>query len=145
MADKISKERRSANMAAIRSKGTKPELAVRRLLHALGYRFRLHRKDLPGRPDIVFGPRKAAIEVRGCFWHQHPAPDCRDARPPSSNRGYWDAKLAGNVERDAANLAAMESQGWRVLVLWECEVGSADLQFRLTEFLGPPRGLPAAT
>jgi DNA mismatch endonuclease (patch repair protein) len=135
MADKISRERRSANMSAIRSKGTKPELLVRRLLHSMGYRFRLHRKDLPGKPDIVFGPRRAIIDVRGCFWHQHPDANCKDARPPSSNEGYWTDKLARNVQRDEMNLAALQAAGWRVLVVWECEATSELLGARLREFL----------
>ncbi|UUR08283.1 very short patch repair endonuclease [Sphingomonas glaciei] len=137
MADKISKERRSANMSAIRSKHSKPEMQVRRLLHSLGYRFRLHRKDLPGKPDIVLPGRQAVIEVRGCFWHVHPDPKCKDARPPASNKGYWSSKLGRNVQRDAANLAALEALGWRVLVLWECEVASPDLAARLSHFLNP--------
>ena len=139
MADKISRERRSANMSAIRSKGTKPELLVRQLLHRLGYRYRLHRKDLPGKPDIVFGSRRKAIEVRGCFWHQHPDPTCRDARPPSSNQDYWGTKLQRNIDRDAANLSALEEAGWSVLVIWECEVASPRLEDRLLDFLGAPR------
>lgn len=145
MADKISKERRSANMSAIRSKGTKPELLVRRILHSMGYRYRLHRKDLPGKPDIVLPSRRAAIEVRGCFWHQHPDPQCRDARPPSSNLSYWGEKLRRNVARDEANLLALREAGWRVLIIWECEVGAGDLRQRLTKFLGAPRTGPVAS
>jgi DNA mismatch endonuclease (patch repair protein) len=137
MTDKISRERRSANMSAIRGKGTKPELLVRRLLHRLGYRYRLHRKDLPGRPDIVFLKRRKAIEVRGCFWHQHPDPSCRKARQPASNEAFWNEKLRRNVERDAANLKRLGDAGWEVLVLWECELSATDLAPRLTNFLGP--------
>ena len=92
MADKISKTRRSANMAAIRSKDTSPELIVRRLVHSLGYRYRLHRHDLPGKPDLVFGPRRKIIFVHGCFWHMHPKANCLDARLPKSNTGYWAAE-----------------------------------------------------
>ena len=139
MADKISRERRSANMSAIRSKGTKPELTVRRVLHSMGYRYTLHRKDLPGKPDLVFTGRRAIVEIRGCFWHQHPDPNCKDSRPPSSNESYWSGKLTRNVERDKANIAALEGAGWRVLVIWECEVDSKDLTPRLQGFLGPPR------
>lgn len=142
MADKISKERRSSNMSAIRSTGTKPELLVRRLLHSMGYRYRLHRKDLPGKPDIVISSRRSIIEVRGCFWHQHPNPKCTDARLPSSNLGYWGDKLRRNVARDEANFLALTDAGWKVLVVWECEVASLDLRERIIYFLGPPGAKP---
>ena len=89
--------------------------------HSLGYRFRLHRKDLPGKPDLVFSRRRAVIFIHGCFWHQHPDPACLDARPPKSNTAYWNSKLIRNQERDAAHEAALKAQGWRVLVIWECE------------------------
>lgn len=123
MADKLSIERRSANMRAIRSKGMKPELAVRRLVRSLGYGYRLHRNDLPGKPDLAFIGRTKVIFVHGCYWHQHR--DCREGRPPGSNLSYWGPKLARNVERDAANLEALQSAGWKTLVIWECEI--ADL------------------
>ncbi len=138
MVDKISKSRRSENMRRIKSKGTKPEMVVRRLVHGLGYRYRLHRKDLPGKPDLVFGPRRAVVFVHGCFWHQH---DCRDGRVPSSNREYWEPKLARNVERDRMTRHELEAAGWRVLVVWECEIkDDATLVDRLVTFLGarPP-------
>ena len=93
MADKLTATERSRNMASIRSKGMKPELAVRKAAHALGFRFRLHRKDLPGKPDLVFPKYRAVIFVHGCFWHQHPEPRCLDGRPPKSNLGYWQPKL----------------------------------------------------
>ena len=115
-------ERRCANMRAIRSKDMKPEMAVRRLAHRMGYRFRLHRKDLPGKPDMVSPSRRAVILVHGCFWHQHPDPDCRDARLPKSNTNYWKPKLARNQARDAENESALLAQGWRVLVIWECQI-----------------------
>jgi len=99
--DKLTAERRSANMRAIRSKGTKPEMRVRRLIHTLGYRYRLHRKDLPGKPDLVFPGRRCVIFVHGCFWHQHAG--CREGRPPRSNSGYWTPKLSRTVERDATS------------------------------------------
>jgi DNA mismatch endonuclease (patch repair protein) len=140
MADKISKERRSANMSAIRSKGTAPELSVRRTLYSMGYRYRLHRKDLPGKPDIVLSSRRAIIEIRGCFWHQHPDPLCKDARRPSSNLSYWDEKLSRNIARDEANLSSLAAAGWKVLVIWECEVGRSDLRQRLSNFLDPLGG-----
>lgn len=118
----------------MRSKDTRPEMLVRRLAHRLGYRFRLHRRDLPGSPDLVFPARRAVIFVHGCFWHQH---DClRGARRPSSNAAYWHPKLARNVERDRDARQQLENKGWRVLVLWECEMRHADeLPRRLTSFL----------
>lgn len=124
MSDTISKTRRSANMAAIKSKDMKPELIVRRIVHALGYRYRLHRKDLPGKPDLVFGPRRKVIFVHGCFWHMHPKKDCLDARMPKSNRNYWTPKLARNVARDAEHIAKLEEFGWKSLVIWECETAN---------------------
>jgi DNA mismatch endonuclease (patch repair protein) len=140
MADKLSKERRSANMARIRSKDTKPELAVRRMLHALGYRYRLHGKDLPGKPDVVFAGRKKVIFVHGCFWHQHPAEACLDGRRPKSNAGYWDPKLNRNVARDRDVLIELKDLGWKALTVWECEVkGLAKLRAQLEIFLGPQR------
>jgi DNA mismatch endonuclease, patch repair protein len=108
-------------MRAIRSKGMKPEMVVRRLAHRLGYRFRLHRKDLPGTPDIVFPSRRAVIFIHGCFWHQHPAADCKDARIPKSNMDYWQPKLLCNQARDAEHEKALLANGWRVLVIWECQ------------------------
>src|ERR1700739_421736 len=120
VADKISPERRSLNMAAIKSRNTKPELAVRKLLHASGFRFRLHRKDLPGRPDIVLPRYKTAIFVHGCFWHQHEG--CKLASKPSSRQEYWKAKFDRNAERDRNSFASLTALGWRVVVVWECDV-----------------------
>jgi DNA mismatch endonuclease (patch repair protein) len=132
--DKLTPARRSENMRRIRSKDMKPEMLVRRLVHGLGYRYRLHRKDLPGKPDLVFAPQRKVIFVHGCFWHQHPG--CREGKMPSSNTGYWGPKLRRNVERDAMNLAGLEVNGWRTLVVWECETKNADaLQTRLVRFL----------
>jgi DNA mismatch endonuclease (patch repair protein) len=119
--DKISVARRSANMRAIRSKDTKPEMAVRRLAHRMGYRFRINRKNLPGKPDMVFPSRHAVIFIHGCFWHQHPDPACKDTYPPKSNTDYWLPKLLRNQTRDAEHKAALQAQGWRVLVIWECQ------------------------
>lgn len=121
-------------MRAIRSKDMKPEMAVRRAVFAMGYRYRLHRKDLPGKPDLAFiGPQKA-IFVHGCFWHQHP--DCREGRPPRSNTEYWGPKLARNVERDSANEAALTELGWKTLTIWECQTGdSSNLKERIRNFL----------
>lgn len=107
-------------MSRIRSANTKPELCVRSLLHRMGFRFRLHRKDLPGRPDIVLSRLKTVIFVHGCYWHRHPG--CRFAYEPKSRVEFWTAKFRDNVERDKRNLDALEALGWRVLVIWECEV-----------------------
>ena len=135
MADKLTPARRSANMAKIRAKDTKPELLVRSMAHRLGYRFRLHRRDLPGKPDLVFPSRRAVIFVHGCFWHQHDDDACLDGRRPKSNSGYWEAKLDRNVHRDQAAQAALVEQGWRVLVVWECEASEPELADRLQGFL----------
>lgn len=122
MIDTVSKERRSEIMSRIRSKGMKPEMAVRRMTHAMGYRYRLHYKKLPGTPDLVFPGRRKAIFVHGCFWHQHSDPACKKARVPESNRDFWVAKFERNVVRDAESQASLEEMGWRVLVIWECEI-----------------------
>ncbi len=122
-------------MRAVKGKDTKPEMIVRRMAHALGYRYRLHRKDLPGSPDLVFAGRQAVIFVHGCFWHGH---DCaRGSRQPKTNAEYWRAKIARNAARDAAALKALEEQGWKTLVLWECDLKDRDaLALRLRGFLG---------
>jgi len=123
-------------MRRIRSKGMKPEMVVRRLVHRLGFRYRLHRKDLPGKPDLVFGPRRAVIFVHGCFWHQHEKASCLDGRAPKSNTVYWGPKLARNVERDAVAQKALEHAGWRVLVIWECETRDLrELEEKIQRFL----------
>lgn len=124
-------------MAAIRSAGMKPEMLVRSLVHRMGYRFRLHARDLPGKPDLVFRPRKKVIFFHGCFWHQHARPSCKDGRAPKSNLGYWSVKLARNVERDGRNARLLKAMGWRVLVLWECDVlkGRPSLEKRIRQFL----------
>ncbi|UWQ27524.1 very short patch repair endonuclease [Leisingera sp. M523] len=133
MADTLTPERRSANMAKIRAKHTKPEMLVRRMVHGLGFRYRLHRKDLPGKPDLVFGPRRKVIFVHGCFWHLH---ECRDGRIPASRRDYWEPKLLRNTLRDAEQLAALQAAGWQVLTVWECETKDQDaLRIRLRAFL----------
>lgn len=134
--DKISKERRSANMSKIRNADTKPELVVRRSLHALGFRYRLHVKELPGKPDLVFPARKSVIFVHGCFWHQHSSEECADGRLPKSRLDYWIPKLARNIDRDSANIAELQSMGWRVAVVWECETANATrVVKRLRKFL----------
>lgn len=140
MADKLTKARRSANMARIKSKDTKPELKVRRAAHALGYRFRLHRSDLPGKPDLVFARRRKVIFVHGCFWHQHADPSCLDGRKPRSNSSYWDTKLESNLNRDRTANLELQRLGWDVLTVWECELkDDLSLAKRLTEFLGSRR------
>ncbi|SOE59068.1 T/G mismatch-specific endonuclease [Burkholderia sp. YR290] len=106
-------------MRRIRSRDTAPEIQIRKIAHRLGFRFRLHRRDLPGKPDLVFPSRKKVIFVHGCFWHQH---SCSEGRVPSSNSSYWAPKLARNVERDTAALQALASLGWSTLVIWECEL-----------------------
>jgi DNA mismatch endonuclease Vsr len=127
---------RRRNLAAVGCKDTTPELRVRRLLHAMGYRFRLHRRDLPGTPDIVLAGRRKIVEVRGCFWHRHPDPACRNAVLPKVRADWWAAKLARNVTRDERNLLALRSGGWSVLIVWECEVrNEAVLARRLRSFL----------
>lgn len=122
-------------MRQIKSAGMKPELAVREIVHRLGGRYRLHRHDLPGRPDLVFPARRKIIFVHGCFWHQHSG--CKLAHRPRSNLSYWKKKLASNVARDKRNLRALKELGWRVLVIWECETRDPKkLRRRLFRFLG---------
>ena len=121
---------RSRNMAAIRGKDTAPELAVRRILHAMGLRFRLHRKDLPGRPDIVLPKHRTVVFVHGCFWHRHE--DCRYTTNPKTRHEFWQSKFAANVERDGRNRTELQQLGWRVIVVWECELRQhSDLLKRL--------------
>jgi DNA mismatch endonuclease (patch repair protein) len=115
--ERISKEIRSRNMARIRSKNTGPERQIRALLHRAGFRFRLHRRDLPGTPDIVLPKHRAVIDVRGCYWHAH---DCHLFRQPTENAVFWSHKLNSNRERDLRNGGALEAAGWRQLVVWEC-------------------------
>ena len=125
-------------MSRIRGKDTGPEVSVRRLLHGLGYRYRLHVRHLPGKPDIVFPGRKKVIEIRGCFWHRHAG--CPRAATPATRASFWEAKLSATVARDAANLAALEAAGWSIMIVWECEVDGAAASVRLLDFLGPPGG-----
>jgi len=128
-------EQRSKIMRAVKSTNTAPEMLVRRLAHRMGYRFRLHRKDLPGKPDLVFPIRRKVIFVHGCFWHGH---ECgRGARQPVNNRAYWERKIAGNRVRDEGIPARLRSLGWKSLVIWECETRAEDrLEKRLRKFLG---------
>jgi DNA mismatch endonuclease (patch repair protein) len=125
-------------MRQIRSKDTSPELAVRSLLHRMGFRFRIHYKKLPGKPDIVFPSRYKAIFVHGCFWHQHSG--CREGRIPSTRIEYWSAKLTRTISRDAENRILLESMGWQSLVLWECELFNLEnTALQLKTFLGTLR------
>jgi DNA mismatch endonuclease, patch repair protein len=128
---------RGENMQRIRSKDTTPELHVRKLLFSLGFRYRIHRKDLPGNPDIVFPARKRVIFVHGCFWHPHQP--CRISHVPRSNQAYWLPKLEGNLARDRAALKALRELGWKTLVLRECQVKSVALEGRLRRFLSDGR------
>ncbi len=127
-------ELRSRIMRAVKGRDTSPELIVRRLAHGMGYRFRLNRKDLPGKPDLVFPGRRKVIFVHGCFWHGH---DCaRGARVPKENRGYWLAKIKKNQERDQTAHAALTDLGWKIRVIWECELREGlRVQRRLRSFL----------
>lgn len=118
-------EQRSRNMSAIKPKNTKPEMLVRRALYAMGYRYRLHRKDLPGKPDIVLPKHKIAIFVNGCFWHRHPG--CRYSTTPASNADFWNAKFSENVARDKRNYTQLEKLGWKVVVIWECEIRQGEI------------------
>lgn len=129
MADVFAPEKRSAVMRAVKGRDTGPELRVRRAAHALGLRFRLQRRDLPGSPDLVFASRRIALFVHGCFWHGH---DCaRGARQPTTNAEYWRAKIARNVARDARVLGELKTAGWRGVVVWECETREAEALDRL--------------
>lgn len=126
---------RSEMMASVRSKNTRPEMLVRSVLHQSGYRFRLHRPDLPGKPDIVLPSRKKVIFVHGCFWHQHEG--CPFSHVPKSNTAYWAPKLERNRVRDRKHIMELRASGWKCLVLWECELNKPDrLLRRLTKFLG---------
>ena len=137
MADTISPESRSRIMARVKSKGTKPEMQVRRLLHRLGYRYRLHRADLPGRPDLVFPARRKVVFVNGCFWHRHD--DCPRVRLPATNRDYWVTKLERNHDRDIRNVTLLQEQGWESLTVWECELKDLTAATEcLVTFLGNP-------
>lgn len=123
--DKLTPERRSHNMSRIRSRDTKPEKMVRSLLHRMGCRFRLHRKDLPGKPDIVLPKHHTVIFVHGCYWHRHP--DCRFAYRPKSNIQFWENKFQENTARDARQIQQLTTLGWRALIVWECETRNLEV------------------
>ena len=134
MVDIVDTQRRSAMMSRIRGKDTTPEIIVRRMAHRLGFRFRLYRKDLPGRPDLVFPRHRAVILVHGCFWHRHAR--CQYAYTPKTRVPFWTAKFSQNVARDRRNEEALHSLGWRVLVIWECQTRhQTSLEDRLLDYL----------
>lgn len=136
--DILTPAERSERMARVRAKDTKPELFVRRLVHGMGYRYRLHRRDLPGTPDLAFPGRGKVIFVHGCFWHRHAS--CALARLPKSRGDFWLPKLTANMERDARNVRALRRLGWSVLTIWECQLGdSAKLANRIRRFLDAQR------
>lgn len=122
--DSLSPRERSDIMARVRSKNSRPELAVRKLVFGLGYRYRLHARELPGCPDLVFRPRRKVIFVHGCFWHRHP--NCALARMPKSRLDFWEPKLQGNRERDDRNKKALGGEGWKVLTIWECQLDNVE-------------------
>ena len=134
--DNLTPEQRKHTMTQVHSQDTKPEMQVRRLVHGMGYRYRLHRTDLPGNPDLVFPGRRKIIFVNGCFWHGH---NCKSGRKqPKANEAYWTAKLARNRTRDASNQALLREQGWDVLVVWECKIRNREaLADEIRSFLGP--------
>jgi len=135
LVDHLTVEARSELMKRVRRSGTAPELVVRRIVHGFGYRYRLNRKDLPGKPDLVLAKRRAIIFVHGCFWHQHPS--CAKARPPKSNAAIWKTKFERNVVRDKKAIIKLKAAGWRCLVVWECETKNiSKLTRRLVRFLG---------
>ena len=134
MTDKLSPERRSANMARIRSRNTSPEMIVRHLVYEMGFRYRLHVAYLPGKPDLVFSRLRKIIDVRGCFWHQHRG--CIDSHIPKSRLEYWQPKLERNKKRDKLNQRKLRAEGWTTLTLWECELNDLDrTKRRISAFL----------
>jgi DNA mismatch endonuclease, patch repair protein len=131
--DRITPQRRSWLMSRVKGRDTAPEIAVRRMFHALGYRYRLHVKSLPGKPDIVFGPRKKVVFVHGCFWHGH---KCQKGRLPKSNTAFWNAKIATNKARDHRHKKSLNAAGWQVLVVWQCHLKNPlAVQRRIVDFL----------
>lgn len=137
--DIVTRERRSALMSRVRSKGSRPEMLVRSKVHALGYRFRLHRRDLPGTPDLVLPRLRKIVFVHGCFWHRHEG--CRFAYSPKSNLAFWETKFAANMRRDRLALQQLHGLGWQTLVVWECETRDRqNLECRLASYLGDGKG-----
>ena len=143
MADTVSKSERSRIMAAVKSKDTTPELLVRKLVHGLGYRYRLHVQSLPGTPDLVFPGSRKIINVNGCFWHMH---GCARCRVPSSRRAYWIAKMRRNAARDKRTQRELRQSGWQVMVIWECQISAARLdrlRAKIAAFLDKDVKLPS--
>lgn len=137
MVDTLSAADRSERMRRVKGKNTRPEMVVRRLVHSMGFRYRLHRPDLPGKPDLVFASRRAVIFVHGCFWHRHPDPNCRLARIPKSRLEFWMPKLTANRDRDMRHKQALIASGWRVLDIWECEATNREqITAKIAAFLG---------
>jgi len=135
MIDRVSEEKRSYIMSSVGSKDTGPELVVRKMLHRLGYRYRLHKRGLPGSPDVVFQGRKKVVFIHGCFWHGH---GCKYGRLPKSKKEYWEKKIKMNRKRDKRNIQELEDLGWSALVIWQCELKEAEaVKARLVNFLGP--------
>ena len=136
MADTLTPEQRSERMGRIRGKDTAPELTVRRIVHKIGYRYRLHEKDLPGCPDLVFPRSRKVIFVHGCFWHRHPDPKCPLVRLPKTRLDFWEPKLSANHRRDQRVQEMLAAAGWRIFVVWECEIGDKEqLENKLRRFL----------
>lgn len=132
--DILDKKKRSEIMSRVRSCNTGPEVKARQILHGLGYRFRLHRKDLPGTPDIVLPAHKCVVFVHGCFWHRHEG--CRDATTPKTKSGFWRKKFAENIARDRRNVVSLRKMGWRLLIVWECDLRNEEKLIRkLVDFL----------
>jgi DNA mismatch endonuclease, patch repair protein len=135
--DTLTPTERSARMARTMARDTKPEMVVRRLVYSLGFRFRLHRRDLPASPDICFGPARKVIFVHGCFWHRHHEKRCKLTRLPKTRVDFWRAKLVGNRARDKQRQATLRNLGWKILVVWECElVHREQLKNKIATFLG---------
>lgn len=124
--DSLTQSQRSATMRSVKSENTIPEMRVRSFLHKNGFRYTLHVKSLPGKPDIVLPKYKTVIDVRGCFWHQHDSPQCTRNKSPQDHKSYWTEKFRKNIERDEKNGRLLQNLGWKVLVIWECEVQSTE-------------------
>ncbi len=137
MADSLTPVERSIRMGLVKSKDTKPELIIRSAIHKMGYRFRLHKKDVPGKPDLVFSKRRKVIFIHGCFWHRHPDPACRLTRTPKSRVEFWQKKFESNQQRDRSVQEALCSVGWSSMVIWECQLANMHkLKGEIMSFLG---------
>jgi len=136
MVDNVSKKRRSEVMSLVKQKDTRPEMTVRRYLHNVGLRYRLHVKDLPGKPDLVFPKYKSVLFVHGCFWHGHNDPKCKLARTPKSNVKFWKDKIQGNHKRDQKHRKKLEAMGWRIFEIWECQIRDSFLKHIANRIMG---------